>query len=191
MKRVLIIDNYDSFTFNLVQQMGALNCEIFVHRNDAPLSTVLKEDPTHLVISPGPGNPSHAGISRDVVEHFRGRIPVLGVCLGLQLIGEMYGARVVRAPQPVHGQTAAIFHNGEGVFSSIASPTNMARYHSLILDRNSFPSDLEMTAWTEEGLVMGIRHKHIANLEAVQFHPESFMSLEGETLMRNFLNDAR
>ncbi len=189
MKRILIIDNYDSFTFNLVQQFGAMQCaELLILRNDVPLSKALFSQATHLVISPGPGNPSHAGISRAVVEHFQGQIPILGVCLGLQLIGEMFGAKVVRAPVPVHGQVAQVQHDARGLFVGVPNPTAVARYHSLVLAQDGWPETLEISARTADQLVMGIRHRTIPCLEAVQFHPESFMSPDGDRMMRNFVN---
>lgn len=191
MSKVLIIDNYDSFTFNLVQAIGALGAEVIVKRNDTLLSELVKVNPSHLVISPGPGNPSHAGVSKEAILHFASSIPILGVCLGLQVIGVMFGAKISRAPEPVHGQTEPIFHNGKGIFRGLSTPTTMARYHSLILRKEEWPSELEITAWTEEELIMGLRHREIPNLEAVQFHPESFMSTEGTLLLRNFLHVER
>lgn len=189
MTQILIIDNYDSFTFNLVQQIGSLGAETLVYRNDSDLNSILSLKPTHLVISPGPGNPSHTGISRAVIEYFQGQIPILGVCLGLQLIGEMNGAEVIRAPEPIHGQTDSIVHDGKGIFKKLSLPTKMARYHSLVLNADTWPSEkLEITARTPSGLVMGLRHRLHPHLEAVQFHPESFMSPEGDLLMRNFLS---
>ncbi len=185
MPRVLLIDNFDSFTFNLVQQIASLGAEVFVLRNDLCLQEMIAVNPTHLVISPGPGNPSHTGICRAAIEYYQGRIPILGVCLGLQLIGEIYGAKVVRAPKPVHGQSYEIFHKKESLFSNLATPTMMARYHSLVLTQ--IPDCLEITAWTSDHLVMGLRHKTIPHLEGVQFHPESFMSEEGNLLMKTFL----
>jgi len=194
MNRVLIVDNFDSFTFNLVQLIGSLGSEVYVQRNNTDLENLIRLNPTHLIISPGPGNPSHAGISMSAMDYFKGRIPVLGVCLGLQVMGSLYGVEVVRADEAVHGQQSKIFHDGRGVFKDLSNPCLMARYHSLILSSsNSLLNSefLEVTATCENldmKIVMGIRHKFIANFEAVQFHPESFLSPEGSLLLSNFLS---
>ena len=189
MRRILIIDNYDSFTFNLVQQMGALGGgDIRVMRNDVHPDLAIAYRPTHLLISPGPGDPSHTGISHALIEHFQGKIPILGVCLGLQLIGAIFGAQVVRAPQPVHGELALVQHDGLGIFADIPNPTPVARYHSLVLAQYDWPATLEISAWSKDGLVMGIRHRAIPMLEGVQFHPESFMSPDGDSIMQNFID---
>lgn len=185
--RVLIVDNFDSFTFNLVQVFGSLNCEVSVYRNDAALKKIIQLNPTHLVISPGPGNPIHAGVSAEAMNYFKNRIPVLGVCLGLQVMGSMHGMKVIRADEAVHGQQSEILHDGKGIFRNLNNPTKMARYHSLVLDKTTLPEELEISAYCGD-LIMGIRHKWISHFESVQFHPESFMSPEGSKLVNNFLN---
>ncbi|OGU67640.1 MAG: anthranilate/aminodeoxychorismate synthase component II, partial [Ignavibacteria bacterium RIFCSPHIGHO2_02_FULL_56_12] len=168
----LVIDNYDSFTYNLVQYLGELNEEQKVVRNDAvSLEDIRRMTPSAIVISPGPCTPKEAGISVDVIKSFGPEIPILGVCLGHQSIGAAYGGSVVRAPEIVHGKTSKIHHTGRGIFVGIPSPFNATRYHSLIVDRNTMPHDLEVTAWTENGIVMGVQHKRF-RVFGVQFHPE-------------------
>ncbi|MDP9019948.1 MAG: aminodeoxychorismate/anthranilate synthase component II [Actinomycetota bacterium] len=185
--RVLVIDNYDSFVYNLVQYLGELGAEPLVHRHDAlDLAGVDELAPDAVVISPGPGRPDDAGLSNDVIRHLGGRVPVLGVCLGHQCIGQVYGGRVVRAPEVVHGRTALVHHRGTGVFAGLPDPFEATRYHSLVVDRASLPAVLEVTAETHDGLVMGLRHRE-HDVEGVQFHPESVLTASGHDLLRNFL----
>jgi anthranilate synthase/aminodeoxychorismate synthase-like glutamine amidotransferase len=185
--RLLLIDNYDSFTYNLVQAFMVLGAEVSVHRNDAlSVAAATALDPTHLCISPGPGTPQQAGISIEMIRAFAGRIPVLGVCLGHQAIAEALGGRVVRAPRLMHGKTSPIEHDGEGVYAGIPNPCVVGRYHSLIAERESLPGELRVTARTAEGEIMGMRHVTL-NLEGVQFHPESVLTPDGPAMMKNFL----
>ncbi len=188
--RVLVIDNYDSFVYNLVQYLGELGAEPSVHRSDElTLEQIVALDPDAVLISPGPGRPEDAGLSNAVIEHFAGRRPVLGVCLGHQCIGQVYGGDVVRAPEIMHGKTSLIRHDGTGVFAGLPDPFEATRYHSLIVDRRSVPDELEVTAWTDDGIVMGLRHRTLA-VEGVQFHPESILTAGGHDLLRNFLAGA-
>jgi anthranilate synthase/aminodeoxychorismate synthase-like glutamine amidotransferase len=188
--RVLVIDNYDSFTYNLVQYLGELGAEPLVHRHDAlTIDEISALDPDAVLISPGPGTPDDAGLSNEVIRIFAGRRPVLGVCLGHQCIGQVFGGRVVRAPQVMHGKTSLICHNGEGVFARLPNPFEATRYHSLIVERDSIPDVLEITAETNDGIVMGLRHREHA-VEGVQFHPESVLTAVGHDLLRNFLAQA-
>jgi anthranilate synthase/aminodeoxychorismate synthase-like glutamine amidotransferase len=186
---ILVIDNYDSFTYNLVQYLGELGTKPLVRRNNAiTLDEIAALAPSQIVISPGPGRPEHAGITLDVIKRFGPTVPVLGVCLGHQAIGMAFGGSVVRAISPMHGKTSTIKHDGRGVFAGIASPFTVARYHSLVVERNGFPADLEISAQTEEdGTVMALRHRQFP-IHGVQFHPESIMTREGPHLLRNFLN---
>jgi anthranilate synthase/aminodeoxychorismate synthase-like glutamine amidotransferase len=186
---ILVIDNYDSFTYNLVQYLQEMAQHVQVFRNDAvTLSGIEELAPTHLVISPGPGDPSSAGISVDAIKHFAGKIPVLGVCLGHQSLGYAYGGKVVRAERLMHGKTSPIEHDGKSIFVKLPSPFNATRYHSLLVERSSLPECLEVSAWTREGEIMGLRHKTIPALEGVQFHPESILTVEGKKLLSNFLS---
>jgi anthranilate synthase/aminodeoxychorismate synthase-like glutamine amidotransferase len=188
--RLLLIDNYDSFTYNLVQAFMVLGAEVSVHRNDALTVTQARElQPTHLCISPGPGTPQQAGVSIGMIRAFAGEIPVLGVCLGHQSIAEAFGGRVVRAPRLMHGKTSPIEHDGRGVYAGIPSPCEVGRYHSLIAEGVSLPGELHVTARTAEGEIMGLRHATL-NIEGVQFHPESVLTPQGPAMMKNFL-DAR
>ena len=185
--RVLVIDNYDSFVYNLVQYLGELGADPVVHRHDAlSLEEITALDPDAILISPGPGTPDDAGLSNDVIRSFAGRRPVLGVCLGHQCMGQVFGGRVVRAPQVMHGKTSIIHHDGQGVFAGLPNPFEATRYHSLIVERASVPGELEITAETDDGLVMGLRHREHA-IEGVQFHPESILTASGHDLLRNFL----
>jgi len=189
--RVLVIDNYDSFTFNLVQALLALGAEVRVHRNDAiDLDAAERIEPDALLISPGPGRPESAGITLEAILRFAGRIPILGVCLGHQAIGLAYGARVVRAPRLMHGRTSLVEHEGAGVFAGIPSPVTAARYHSLVIDLDTLPAALEPTAWTDRRELMAMRHRTL-DIEGVQFHPESFLTAEGERMLATFLARAR
>ncbi|MCY1044792.1 aminodeoxychorismate/anthranilate synthase component II [Corallococcus sp. bb12-1] len=184
---ILLIDNFDSFTFNLVQALGSLGATLQVVRNDAlTVAQAQALRPSHVVISPGPKTPDAAGVSLDIIRAFAGRVPLLGVCLGHQSIGQVFGAKVVRAPVPVHGKTAEVEHRGQGIFRGLPQPFTAARYHSLVVDRDSLPECLEVTAWSGD-LVMGLRHRELAGLEGVQFHPESFLTREGPRLLANFL----
>jgi len=184
---VVMIDNYDSFTYNLVQYLGELGEEVRVFRNDrVGVAEIEALGPAHIVVSPGPCTPAEAGISKEVIAHFAGRVPILGVCLGHQAIGEVFGGKVVRAERLMHGKTSLIHHDGRGLFAGIANPFEATRYHSLIIQKDSMPADLELTAWTDAGEVMGVRHRRFA-VEGVQFHPESILTRVGHDLLRNFL----
>jgi len=184
---VFVLDNYDSFTYNLVQYMGELGAEITVHRNDElTVEQVEALAPEHILLSPGPCTPQEAGISIDLVRHFAGKIPVLGVCLGHQAIGAAFGGEVIRAPQLMHGKTSAVEHDGKTIFSGIATPMTCTRYHSLIVSEKGLPKDLEISARTADGTIMGLRHKKYA-VEGVQFHPESVLTEDGKHLIKNFL----
>jgi anthranilate synthase component 2 len=185
--RVLLIDNYDSFTYNLVQEMGALGADPVVFRNDAiEVSGIRELGADGIVISPGPGRPEDGGVSMAVVAELGGELPILGVCLGHQCIGQVFGARIVAAPELMHGKTSAIFHTGVGVFADMPNPFEATRYHSLIVDRASIPEILEFTAETSDGVVMGLRHRELP-IEGVQFHPESILTSDGPDLLTNFL----
>jgi anthranilate synthase/aminodeoxychorismate synthase-like glutamine amidotransferase len=187
--RILVIDNYDSFVYNLVQYLGELGADPVVHRDDAiTLDQVEDLDPDGILISPGPGHPSDAGLSNEIIRTWGSRRPVFGVCLGLQCIGEVFGGRVVRAPQVVHGKTSFIRHDGAGVFAGLPDPLEATRYHSLIVERDSLPAELEITAQTDDGLIMGLRHRELM-VEGVQFHPESVLTVGGHDLVGNFLRD--
>jgi anthranilate synthase component II len=189
--RILLIDNYDSFTYNLVQELGELGADPVVYRNDAiDLAGVRAENPAGVIISPGPGRPESAGISLALVLALAGEIPILGVCLGHQCIGQAYGGQVVAAPVLMHGKTSTICHDGRGVFTDLPNPFEATRYHSLILDRESLPDVLEVTAETSDGVVMGVRHRD-NGVEGVQFHPESILTPEGPRLLGNFLGSAQ
>ena len=185
--RILVLDNYDSFVFNLVQYLGELGAEPVVHRCDALTIAQIEElDVDGVLISPGPGRPEDAGLSNEVITTFAGRVPVFGVCLGHQCIGQVYGGDVVRAPEIMHGKTSSISHTNVGVFAGLPDPFRATRYHSLVVARDSVPAVLEVTAWTEDGLVMGLRHREV-DVEGVQFHPESILTEEGHRMMANFL----
>jgi anthranilate synthase/aminodeoxychorismate synthase-like glutamine amidotransferase len=189
--RVLLIDNYDSFTYNLVQELGELGAEPVVYRNDAiDIAGIRDEAPDALIISPGPGRPENGGVSLAVVSELAGEIPLLGVCLGHQCIGQAFGGRVVPAPELMHGKTSAIFHTGTGVFTDLPNPFEATRYHSLIIDRASLPDVLEVTAETADGVIMGLRHRALG-AEGVQFHPESILTPVGPGLLANFLGVAQ
>jgi anthranilate synthase component II len=189
--RVLVIDNYDSFVYNLVQYLGELGAEPLVHRHDElSIDEIEALEPDAVLVSPGPGRPGDAGLSNEVIRRFAGRRPVLGVCLGHQCIGEVYGGVVVRAPEIMHGKTSFIHHTGSGVFAGLPDPFEATRYHSLVVDRESVPAELEVTAWTDDGTVMGLRHRGHPDVEGVQFHPESILTGSGHDLLRNFLAGA-
>jgi anthranilate synthase/aminodeoxychorismate synthase-like glutamine amidotransferase len=186
--KVLVIDNYDSFVYNLVQYLGELGAEPVVHRHDAiALDDLRALEPDAVLVSPGPGRPEDAGVSNDAIRAFgEAGVPVLGVCLGHQCIGQIYGGEVVRAPKVMHGKTSEITHDGSGVFAGLPDPLTATRYHSLVVERASVPEVLEITAETEDGLVMGLRHRELP-VEGVQFHPESILTAAGHDLLRNFL----
>ena len=189
--RMLLIDNYDSFTYNLVQAFAAHGAEVMVYRNDMiSVDEGLAIDPTHLVISPGPGRPEDAGVSIAMIEAFAGRVPVLGVCLGHQSIVQQQGGNIVRAERLMHGKTSLIEHDGKTVFEGISQPFEVGRYHSLCAEADSLPATLEVTAKAEGGVIMGVRHKALP-IEGVQFHPESVLTPEGDTLMTNFMRMER
>jgi anthranilate synthase/aminodeoxychorismate synthase-like glutamine amidotransferase len=184
---ILLIDNYDSFTYNLYQYLGEMGADLKVIRNDEMTAeAALALGPERIVISPGPGNPDQAGISLEVIRRAAGQVPLLGVCLGHQSLGQVFGGRVVRAPKLMHGKTSAIHHDGKTIFANVPVPFTATRYHSLVVSRESVPDCLEISAWTDDGLVMGLRHKDHP-LEGVQFHPESILTDAGKSLLRNFL----
>ncbi len=184
---ILMIDNYDSFTFNLVQYFGELGAEVVVRRNDAiTLDEVERLAPAAVVISPGPCTPNEAGISVPLIKRFAGRFPILGVCLGHQSIGAAFGGEIVRAARIMHGKTSPIEHDGRTIFAGLSNPFDATRYHSLLVRRDTLPACLEVSAWTREGEIMGLRHRELP-IEGVQFHPESILTLEGKHLIENFL----
>jgi len=186
---IVVIDNYDSFTYNLVQRLGELDLglEIRVFRNDQVTPAEVEAlGPSHILISPGPCTPREGGVSNDVIRHFAGKVPLLGVCLGHQCIGYAFGAEVVRADRLMHGKTSMIYHDGRTIFENIPNPFEATRYHSLTIRRDTLPEDFEISAWTDQDEIMGIRHRRWP-MEGVQFHPESFLTPDGYTLLRNFL----
>ena len=191
---ILVIDNYDSFTYNLVQYLGEMGAqlpvasEIQVYRNDKiDLEQIKKLQPDGVVISPGPGRPEDAGVSGSLISNLGSTVPILGVCLGHQSIGQVFGGKIVSAPVLMHGKTSEVHHTGVGVFRGLANPFTATRYHSLVIERSSCPNVLEITAWVEDGTIMGVRHRNYPHLEGVQFHPESVLTASGKQLMRNFL----
>jgi anthranilate synthase/aminodeoxychorismate synthase-like glutamine amidotransferase len=189
--RVLVIDNYDSFTYNIVQYLGELGAEVEVFRNDAITAAgVLEKKPDAVVISPGPGTPSDAGVSCDVIKTVGEKIPVLGICMGHECIAEAFGGAVVRGEQLMHGKTSPIYHDNRSIYAGLTNPFTATRYHSLIVEEESLPETLEVSAWTRGGEIMGLRHKSLP-VEGVQFHPESIMTDEGKHLLRNFLDRYR
>ena len=189
---ILMIDNYDSFTFNIVQYLGELGAKVSTYRNDAiTLEQIEALSPSHLMISPGPCTPNEAGISLAAIRHFAGRLPILGICLGHQAIAQAYGGEVVRAPQVMHGKTSHVRHHGQGVFAGLENPLEVTRYHSLVVAAESLPECLEVTAVTDQddvtpGLIMGLRHREL-DIEGVQFHPESILTRQGHELLANFI----
>ena len=186
--RVLIIDNYDSFVYILAQYLGELGLNPIVFRNDKLTTDGVSDlDPDSILISPGPGTPDDSGISMELIEEFKEKIPIFGVCLGLQCIGEFFGGNVIRAPAVMHGKTSLIRHDGKGIFKSLPNPFEATRYHSLIVDRDTLPDDLEVTAETDDGLIMGLRHISFP-VEGVQFHPESILTNVGNSLLENFFS---
>jgi anthranilate synthase/aminodeoxychorismate synthase-like glutamine amidotransferase len=188
---LLMIDNYDSFTYNLVQYLGELGAEVRVYRNDAiTLEEITALRPGQIVISPGPCTPAEAGISVPVIQRFAGQIPILGVCLGHQSVGAAFGGKIVRADRLMHGKTSPIYHDGRTIFHGLSQPFEATRYHSLLIERSTLPACLELSAWTVEGEIMGVRHRqHL--VEGIQFHPESILTIEGKHLLKNFLEHSR
>ncbi len=189
---ILLIDNYDSFTYNLVQRLGEIDpgVDLKVVRNDRiTIEEIEALQPSRLIISPGPCTPNEAGISNEVVKAFASRVPLLGVCLGHQCVGQVFGAKIVRADRIMHGKTSMVHHDGKGVYRGLSNPFQATRYHSLVIQPDTLPEELEVVARTEDGEIMGIRHKTLP-LEGVQFHPESFLTLEGTKLLRNFLEES-
>jgi len=185
---IVLIDNYDSFTYNIVQYFQELGQDVRVFRNDAiTVDGIRQLQPDHLVISPGPGDPDSAGVSIAAIKHFGGKIPVFGVCLGHQAMGQAFGGKVIRASRLMHGKTSPILHDGKTLFQDMPKPFDATRYHSLLVEKKSLPSTLEVSAWTAEGEIMGLRHKTLPALEGVQFHPESILTQEGKKLLANFL----
>lgn len=191
---ILVIDNYDSFTYNIVQYLGELGAElaiasdVVVYRNDQiTLEQIQQMQPDGIVISPGPGHPDESGISLDVIRLLGVNTPVLGVCLGHQAIGHMFGGKITVASELMHGKTSPIYHKGTGVFTGLENPLTATRYHSLVIDRQTCPEDLEITAWVEDGTIMGVRHRDYPHIQGVQFHPESVLTQSGKQLLRNFL----
>jgi anthranilate synthase/aminodeoxychorismate synthase-like glutamine amidotransferase len=185
---ILLLDNYDSFTYNLAQYLGELGCTVEVHRNDKiSVDEIQRRKPEKIVISPGPCTPQDAGICVDLVQRLAGKIPILGVCLGHQAIGAAFGGKIIRAPKLFHGKTSEIHHDGKGVFRKLPDPFTATRYHSLIVERKSLPRELHITAETDDGIIMGFRHKKFP-IEGVQFHPESVLTKSGKELLKNFLS---
>jgi len=185
--KILMIDNYDSFTYNIVQYFGELGAAVRVVRNDeVSLADIAAHAPTHLVISPGPCSPAEAGISVAAIQHFAGKLPILGVCLGHQAIGAAFGGKIIRAQQLMHGKTSVISTTQQGVFAGLPAQFTVNRYHSLAIERSSCPAELELTAWTEDGEIMGVRHKSLP-IQGVQFHPESILTEHGHAMLKNFL----
>jgi anthranilate synthase/aminodeoxychorismate synthase-like glutamine amidotransferase len=185
---ILLLDNYDSFTYNLAQYLGELGCTLEVHRNDKiSVEQIVRLKPEKIVISPGPCTPQEAGISVELVEELAEKFPILGVCLGHQAIGAAFGAKIIRAPRLFHGKTSEIEHDGKGIFESLPNPFTATRYHSLIVDRKSLPHELEVSAETKDGVIMGLRHRRY-QVDGVQFHPESVLTESGKHLLRNFLS---
>ncbi|MBA2737792.1 MAG: aminodeoxychorismate/anthranilate synthase component II [Pyrinomonadaceae bacterium] len=186
---LLVIDNYDSFTYNLVQFLGELGAEMKIFRNDEITLEEIENDlkPEKILISPGPGTPDDAGVSLDILRNLGAKVPILGVCLGHQAIGQIFGGKVVRAPAPVHGKPVEIRHDGRTIFDGLTDPFSAARYHSLVVERETLPDCLEISAVSPDGLIMGLRHK-THKIEGVQFHPESILTMEGKKLLQNFLN---
>nr|QCI08724.1 Anthranilate synthase component II [Sphondylothamnion multifidum] len=186
---ILIIDNYDSFTQNLAQYIGEIGLPLQIIRNDHNIKDISKIQPTHIIISPGPGHPKESGISLDIIKHYSPILPILGVCLGHQCIGHIYGGEIKELNIPMHGKVSKIIHKNIDIFYGLSNPFNATRYHSLIINNKYLPEELEITAWTEEGLIMGCRHKQYKKLRGVQFHPESIWTNEGKKLIHNFVCD--
>jgi para-aminobenzoate synthetase component II len=184
---ILLLDNYDSFTYNLAQYLGEMGCNVEVHRNDRiSVEEIIRRKPERIVISPGPCTPQEAGISVELVQKLAGKIPILGVCLGHQAVGAAFGGKIIRAPKLFHGKTSEVQHDGKGIFRKLANPFRATRYHSLIVERKTLPRDLMVTAETDDGIIMGLRHRRYL-IEGVQFHPESVLTDSGKKLLQNFL----
>jgi len=185
---ILIIDNYDSFTYNLVQYTGELGLTVKIIRNDHKnISYIQGLNPTHIIISPGPGSPRESGLSLDVISHYASQIPILGVCLGHQSIGYIYGSKIQQLHQPMHGKISLVYHSGKNIFMNMPNPFKATRYHSLVIDKKDLPSALRITASTQDGLIMGCQHKKYPNLQGIQFHPESLWTEKGKKILKNFL----
>lgn len=188
---ILVIDNYDSFTYNIVQALGVLHRDVRVFRNDVITAAEARDlDPDYLVVSPGPGRPEDAGATNSLIEEFAGQIPILGICLGQQCIAQVFGGRIINAEKLLHGKSSRVYHDGCGVYKGLANPLEGGRYHSLIVEESSLPGSLEMSAYTTEGEIMGLRHREHA-IDGVQFHPESVLTDSGDRLFRNFLKSGR
>ncbi|MDT7946557.1 MAG: aminodeoxychorismate/anthranilate synthase component II [Cyanobacteriota bacterium PSP.bin.10] len=189
---LVVIDNYDSFTYNLVQYLGELGAQLQVFRNDQlSVDDLRRMQPQAVVISPGPGRPEDAGISLELIRELGPELPILGVCLGHQCIGQVYGGQIVRAPELMHGKTSLIYHRGVGVFEGLSQPFTATRYHSLVIEPSTCPDELEVTAQTGDGIIMGVRHRRYPHVQGVQFHPESILTAEGKRLLSNFLRSAQ
>nr|YP_009313407.1 Anthranilate synthase component II [Galaxaura rugosa]SCW21661.1 Anthranilate synthase component II [Galaxaura rugosa] len=187
---IIVIDNYDSFTYNLVQCIGNLGYKVKVIRNDFNNICAIKNfAPDAIIISPGPGSPSDSGISLELIRLFAGKVPILGICLGHQSIGSVFGGHIVHAPIPIHGKTSLIYHDGKGIFQNISNPFVAARYHSLVIDHSNVPEQLIVTAWTDDGVIMACKHRNYSKLQGLQFHPESLWTDQGEQVIRNFLSN--
>lgn len=185
---ILVIDNYDSFTHNLVQYIGELGFEVTAARNDSiSIESIEKLHPTHIIISPGPGNPQDSGISLNIIKTYSQNIPILGVCLGHQSIGHVYGGKIIQLQDPMHGKISQIYHDGKDIFLDLPNPFLATRYHSLIIDTNNFPKELKITAKTKEGVIMACRHKKYSSVRGIQFHPESLWTENGKNIIKNFL----
>ncbi|BDA43185.1 Anthranilate synthase beta subunit 2, chloroplastic [Coccomyxa sp. Obi] len=187
---VIVVDNYDSFTYNLCQYLGDLGCDHIVLKNDEKTVEEIRDmQPRGILVSPGPGRPEESGISLQIIQELGPELPVFGVCMGHQCIGQVFGGRVVRAPGGVmHGKTSLVYHSNTSLLKGLPNPFQAARYHSLVIDKDSCPEELEVTAWTEDGIIMGVRHKHFPHIQGVQFHPESVITSEGRTIVQNFID---
>nr|YP_009504483.1 anthranilate synthase component 2 [Cyanophora sudae]AWW13655.1 anthranilate synthase component 2 [Cyanophora sudae] len=186
---LLLLDNYDSFTYNLAQYLNELGVDILVRRNDKiTVKEIQNLNIQGVVISPGPGRPTEAGISMEIIKELGPTMPILGVCLGHQTIGHIFGGKIIKAPQLIHGKPSTIYHNQKGVFSNLENPLIATRYHSLIIEKESCPPELEITAWTEDGLIMGVQHKQYQHIQGIQFHPESILTKFGKQMLQNFLS---
>nr|YP_009504618.1 anthranilate synthase component 2 [Cyanophora biloba]AWW13811.1 anthranilate synthase component 2 [Cyanophora biloba] len=186
---LLLLDNYDSFTYNLAQYLNELGVKVLVQRNDKiTIKEILELNIQGIVISPGPGKPEEAGISMDIIKYLGPTIPILGVCLGHQSIGHIFGGKIIKAPKLIHGKPSIIYHNQKGIFSNLKNPIIATRYHSLIIEKESCPAELEITAWTEDGLIMGVQHKQYKHIQGIQFHPESILTESGKQMLQNFIS---
>nr|YP_009315044.1 Anthranilate synthase component II [Titanophycus setchellii]SCW23499.1 Anthranilate synthase component II [Titanophycus setchellii] len=187
---VIIIDNYDSFTYNLEQYISELGMTTEVYRNDSITLQQIKDlSPLAIIISPGPGSPLTSGVSLEIIRSFYNRIPILGVCLGHQAIGSVFGGHIVHAPEPIHGKTSMVYHNNKGLFRSLPNPFRVTRYHSLVISNAQIPNQLEITAWTDDGIIMACKHKNSSKLQGIQFHPESLWTYQGKQILKNFFHN--